>query len=104
MFFAANFVSALAEVFDYLLTFYMWVVIIRSLLSWVSPDPYNSIVQFVYNITEPIFYPIRRMMGAYSTGIDLAPMIVLFAIMFLRKFLVHSLYDIAAQLGSSGRF
>ncbi|MBI3802328.1 MAG: YggT family protein [Nitrospirae bacterium] len=98
MFIAANFVSALATVVDTLLNFYMWVIIIRALLSWVNPDPYNPIVQFLYKITEPVLYPIRRMMGTYNIGIDLSPMLVILLIVFLRQFLVSSLYELAIRL------
>ena len=54
MFVAGNFVSALAMVLDMVLTFYMWVIIARAVLSWVNPDPYNPIVQFLYKVTEPV--------------------------------------------------
>lgn len=98
MFVAGNFVRALATVLDYVLGFYTWVIIIRALISWVNPDPYNPIVQFLYKVTEPVLYPIRRAMGAYSTGIDLSPLIVILLIMFLRQFLVSSLYGLALRL------
>lgn len=98
MFIAANFVSALATVVDTLLGFYMWVIIIRALISWVNPDPYNPIVQFLYKITEPVLYPIRRMMGTYNIGIDLSPMVVILLIVFMRQFLVSSLYELAVRL------
>ncbi|HEY5599436.1 MAG TPA: YggT family protein [Candidatus Manganitrophaceae bacterium] len=98
MFIAANFVSALATVLSYLLEFYMWIIIIRALLSWVNPDPYNPIVQFLYKITEPVLYPIRRMMGTYSIGIDLSPLVVILLIMFLKQFLVGSLFELAMRM------
>ena len=51
MFVFANFLSAIAEIVDYILTFYMYIIIARALISWVNPDPYNGIVQFLYKIT-----------------------------------------------------
>ncbi len=98
MFIAANFVSALATVLGYLLEFYSWIIIIRALISWVNPDPYNPIVQFLYKITEPVLYPIRKMMGSYNIGIDLSPLVVLLIIMFLKQFLVSSLFELASRL------
>jgi len=98
MFVAANFVSSLAMVLDYVLTFYWWIVIARALLSWVNPDPYNPIVQFLHRATEPILEPIRRRMG-YGLGIDFSPMVVMLAILFLQKFLVHSMRQWAAHIG-----
>lgn len=98
MFVAANFISALATILDYALQFYMWVIIIRSLLSWVNPDPYNPIVQFLYKVTEPVLSPLRRMMGSYNIGIDLSPMVVILVIIFLRQFLLTSLFELAMRL------
>jgi YggT family protein len=69
----------------------MWIIIIRAVLSWVSPDPYNPIVRFIHNITEPVLYQIRRRLPVSFGGIDLSPVIVLLIIMFLQNFVVRSL-------------
>jgi len=98
MFIAANFVSALATVLSYVLEIYTWVIIIRALISWVNPDPYNPIVQFLYKITEPVLYPLRKLMRTYSTGIDLSPLVAILIIMFLKQFLVSSLFELASRL------
>ncbi len=98
MFILANFVSALAKVIDYGLTIYMWVIIIRALISWVNPDPYNPIVQFLYRITDPVLKPIRRLIPIYKIGIDISPIIVLMIIFFLQNFLVISLLQLAHSL------
>src|SRR3990172_9457697 len=98
MFIAANFIAAAAEVIGIALNFYMWVIIIRALISWVNPDPYNPIVQFLYKVTEPVLDPIRRLMPAYKIGIDLSPLIVILIIIFLRSFLVSSLVQLAQRM------
>lgn len=98
MFVAANFISALAYVLNYILEAYMWIIIIRSLLSWVNPDPYNPIVQFFYKVTEPVLYPIRKAMRTHMTGFDLSPMVAILVIIFLKRFLVGSLYGLAMRL------
>ncbi len=98
MFVAANVLSALAGVLDMVLTFYMWVVIIAALLSWVNPDPYNPIVQFLRKVTEPVLYPIRRAMGGYGLGIDLSPLVVIVIIYFLRWSVVASLQQAASNI------
>jgi YggT family protein len=97
MFIIGYFLSALATVLHYALMFYMWVVIARAVLSWVSPDPYNPIVRFIHNVTEPVLYPVRRWLP-FGTGIDLSPLVVLFAIIFLQTFLVKSLMELAKRL------
>jgi len=98
MFIAANFITAVAEVISLILNFYMWVIIIRALVSWVNPDPYNPIVQFLYKITEPVLHPVRRLVPVYNMGIDLSPLIVILILIFLRSFLVSSLYQLALRL------
>ncbi len=89
------FLVALAKVIDTVLFIYMWIIIIRAVLSWVSPDPYNPIVRFINNITEPVLYQIRRRLPVSFGGIDLSPVIVLLIIMFLQSFVVRSLLHFA---------
>ena len=83
---------------DYILTIAYWLIIIRALLSWVNPDPYNVIVQFLYKVTEPMLAPFRRLVPAYSIGIDLSPIFALLVIWFLKLFLVRTLFGIAMRL------
>jgi YggT family protein len=103
MFVLANLLSAIATVLDAALQFYMWMVIIRALLSWVNPDPYNAIVRFLNAATDPVLWRIRRWLGprilSAMGGLDLSPIIVILAIYFLRAFLVQSLGDLALRLG-----
>jgi YggT family protein len=94
----ANLLNALATVLDLVLWAYVWVLVARALVSWVNPDPYNPIVQALYKLTEPVLYPIRRMMGGYGLGIDFSPMVVILIIYFLQIFLIRTLHDIAGQL------
>ncbi len=97
MFILSHFLTALARVIDLVLTFYMWIIIIRALLSWVNPDPYNPIVRFLYQITEPVLYRVRRFLPPLG-GLDLSPLVVILIIIFLQQFLVPSLYDLALRL------
>lgn len=98
MFIIANFLKAIAAVLDVGLSLYMWIIIIRALISWVNPDPYNPIVRFLYNVTEPVLYRIRRYLPVVFGGIDLSPLLVIFIIIFLQKFLVSTLYQLAFRL------
>ncbi len=98
MFIIGYFLSALGTVLDYALLIYMWIIIARAVLSWVSPDPYNPIVRFIHNVTEPVMYPIRKRFPLGFGGIDFSPMLVLLAIIFLRSFVVNSLMRLAATL------
>jgi YggT family protein len=85
------FLIALARVIDAALTIYMWIVIAGAVLSWVNPDPYNPIVRFIRNVTEPVLYRIRRSLPVSFSGIDFSPVIVIFAIMFLKYWIGPSI-------------
>lgn len=97
MFVINNLLLAVAQIIHIVLNAYMWVIIARALLSWVNPDPYNPIVRFLYSITEPVLYAIRRRIPATFGGMDFSPMIVLLAIVFLDNFLVPTLVGLARQ-------
>lgn len=98
MFILGNLLEAFAKILYMGLNLYMWVIIIRAVISWVNPDPYNPIMRFLYQITEPVLSPIRRWIPLRGMGIDISPMIVIAAIYFLNTFLVQSILDIAAYL------
>ncbi len=98
MFVLGNLVSALASVLNMLLSAYMWIIIIRALISWVSPDPYNPIVQFLRAATDPVLYRVRRWLPVSFGGIDFSPIIVIAGIIFLQAFLVQSLRDLSRAL------
>ena len=98
MFILGNFITALAKIIDMGLTLYMWVIVARALISWVNPDPYNPIVLFLYRATEPVMSPIRRWLPLRGLGIDISPIIVIAAIMFLQSFLLKSLIELAYYL------
>ncbi len=95
MFVVNNFMMAIAQLIDFLLTAYMWVIIGRAVISWVNADPSNPIVRFLYEITEPLLSRIRRMLPMSMGGIDFSPMILIMAIMFLQSFLVPTLKQMA---------
>ncbi|MBF0328940.1 MAG: YggT family protein [Nitrospirae bacterium] len=98
MFIVANFILAAAKVLEVALEAYQWIIIIAALLSWVNPDPYNPIVRFLHAVTDPVLRPIRRKIG-YSLGpIDVSPIIVILAIVFIQRFLISSLVEMAYKL------
>ena len=96
MFVLGNFMDALAAIVNILLTIMYWLILIRALISWVNPDPFNPLVQFLMRTTEPVLEPIRRMLP--PMGIVISPIIAFFIIVFLQRFMVASLYDLAIRL------
>ena len=99
MFVFRNLLVAVATVLDYVLVFFMVITIARAVLSWVSPDPYNPIVRFIHNVTEPVLIQIRKRLPMMYGGIDFSPIIVILIIIFLRIFVVNSLEGLAQSLG-----
>ena len=97
MFILGNLLKAIAVVLNYVLHFYMWIVIARAVLSWVNPDPYNPIVRFIHNVTEPVLYRIRSKLPLNFGGIDFSPIIVILGIIFLQNFVVNSLFRMSAS-------
>jgi len=98
MFVLVNLLIALAQVLDYLLWAYLWIILGRVLISWVNADPYNPIVRFLHAATEPVLERVRRRLPLYVAGVDLAPIVVWIAVLFLQQFLIRSLYDLANAL------
>jgi YggT family protein len=88
--------SALALVLDQALQLYMWVIIIAALITWVQPNPYNPVVMFLERITEPVLRPIRRILP--PMGLDISPVIAIFAIMFVRMVIPPTLRDLAYSI------
>jgi YggT family protein len=97
MFIVGNLFGALAEIVNAILEIYTWMIIISALISWVNPDPYNPIVRFLYNVTEPVLSPIRRRIGTFG-GFDVSPVIVLLAITFIKHFIVGTLIGIGQRM------
>lgn len=96
--FLQNLIIAVANVADVLLNVYSWLIIARAIISWVSPDPYNPIVNFLYMVTEPILRPARRIIPPIGGTIDISPIVVLLLLMFLRQALIKSLFDLARSI------
>ncbi len=95
MFVLQHFLIAVADLVNLALWAYMWIIIIRALLSWVNPDPYNPIVRLLYAVTEPVLRPIRRRLPTWQMGVDFSPLLVILVIYFLQQFLVPVLHEIA---------
>ena len=93
----------LAWMLDWLLTSYFWIIVISALLTWVNPDPRNPIVRFLYSVTEPVLYQVRRRLPfVYASGIDFSPIVVILVIMFLQRVVVSSLYELALRITADG--
>jgi|TARA_B100001029_G_scaffold179431_1_gene188883 YggT family protein len=90
-----NLLLAIAGILNTVFELLFWIILIRCLISWVNPDPYNRLVYFMGRITEPLLEPIREVVPQYG-GIDWSPFIAALALHYLGQvFLVRSLIDLA---------
>lgn len=99
MFVVNNFMMAVAQLIDFVLTVYMWIILGRAVISWVNADPHNPIVRFLYEATEPVLSRIRRYVPLSFGGLDFSPMILILGIIFVQSFIVQTLKQIAMGVG-----
>ena len=97
MFMFGNFIKAIADLLNFVLSAYIWIIIARAVISWVNADPYNPVVRFLHQVTDPLLNRIRRFVPVMG-GFDLSPMVLILAIIFLQSFLVPTLRQLAAGL------
>ena len=89
--FAGGFLMALLQLLLTILSLYTWVIVIRALISWVSPDPRNPIVQLLSRLTEPVLKPLRRLVPPSMTGnIDVSPILAILLIQLVRYTIIYS--------------
>jgi len=96
--FSLNLIFFIFNIISIILQAYMWIIIIKALVSWVNPDPYNPIIRFLNDITEPVLRKVRAVIPIGNIGIDLSPIIVIFAIYILQMLLAHLQNDLVSYL------
>lgn len=69
---------------------YNWLIIVRVFLSWIPHDPHRPIFRFIYEITEPVLAPFRRLMGGRMM-IDFSPIIAIIVLQFVEMLIVDFL-------------
>ncbi|MBI5206347.1 MAG: YggT family protein [Candidatus Firestonebacteria bacterium] len=100
MFILGNFLSACAAILSYLISFYNFAIFAYVIISWFDIDPYNPIVRAIVRITEPVLYLIKSNISTVnlSLGIDISPLIAFLILVFIKEFIVNSLYSFALRL------
>jgi len=97
MFIFSNLFMSIANLLDILITIYIWIVIIRVIVSWINVSLYNPYVQFLIKVTEPVLYRIRRFLPDFG-ALDLAPLVLVLALYFAQSFVVTTLRQLAHAL------
>lgn len=91
--------ESLISIVNLVFQIYLFIVIGRALISWVNPDPYNPIVRFLHNATEPVLYRIRRLIPLQFGGFDFSPIILMLALEVGRKLVVGLIVMLAGSMG-----
>ncbi len=90
------FLLAVARILDLAFNIYIFIVIARALISWVSPDPYNPIVRFLHNATDPVLYRLRKMLPILQAGsFDFSPIVLLILLSVCQQVLVGFIVQLA---------
>jgi YggT family protein len=98
MFVFGHFVNGVAYILDILLNIYFWIILIRAVLSWIQPNPYNPLVRTIYKLVDPVTFRISRIIPTRLGMIDFAPFILMILIVFLQRFLIRSLFDLGTRM------
>lgn len=89
-------IVAIARILDLAFNIYIFIVIARALISWVSPDPYNPIVRFLHSATDPVLYRLRNMLPFLRAGsFDFSPIVLLLLLSVVQQLLMSFLMQIA---------
>ncbi len=99
MFILGELIKSVALLISLVFNIVYFMLVIRIVLSWVNPDPYNQIVQIIYKVTDPVLTPFRRL-PLQMGGIDFSPIVAFLALSVARNFIVNVLYRIAVGLGA----
>lgn len=97
MFVLGNLLSALAQLLQMLFQIYTLILIARVLITWVNPDPFNPVVQFLARVTDPVLEPLRRVIPSIGP-FDLSPLVALLLLQALQHFLIRTLWDLSVRL------
>lgn len=97
MFVLSNLIAALAQLLSALFTIYTWILIIRVLISWVSPDPFNPVVQFLIKASDPVLEPLRRVIPSIGP-LDISPVVAILVLQAFQHFVIRTLMDVSIRL------
>jgi YggT family protein len=90
--------EGVGRVLDVALEIYMWIVIVRAILSWVQPNPYNPIVRFIYGLVDPVTNRLSRILPTRVGMIDVAAFLLILAIYLIRLVVVRMIIEAGLRL------
>lgn len=90
-------VIALALLIQFIATALLWMIVIRAVLSFVSPDPYNPVVQMLYRLSDPILKPFQRLIPPIG-GLDISPIFAVLALQLVRVLIAAPLIEVGVAM------
>lgn len=86
---------SVAKILRLIINIYTFIVVFAAIISWVSPDPYNPIVRFLHQATNPVFSRVRRFVpkALWRTGIDFTPIVVFILLILMDTIVVGLLFE-----------
>ncbi len=98
MFAISNLIITSARLAEMLLQILCFLIVLRAIISWVNPDPFHPLVQFLNRFTDPVLAPFRKFMPPLGP-IDISPAIAVILIYSIQKyFIVPTLMELAMRM------
>jgi len=94
-------VLSLALLIQFAATVVLWMIILRAVLSFVSPDPHNPMVQMLYRLSDPLLKPFQRLIPPIG-GLDLSPVFAVLALQLVRVLIAAPLIDVGVAMTGFG--
>lgn len=75
-------VISIADLLNQVINLIFWLVLVRVIMSWVNPTTSSPFMLVIYQVTEPVMAPVRRLLPPMG-GIDLSPILLIIGLQFL---------------------
>ena len=82
----------LFKIVDLLVSVINTLIVIRVILSWLSPNSNNGFTDLVYGITEPFLKPFRVLLPMGNLRVDLSPMVAYIFLSIIRRLIFNLLF------------
>lgn len=94
-------VISLALLIQFAATVVLWMIILRAILSFVSPDPYNPMVQMLYRLSDPLLKPFQKLIPPIG-GLDLSPVFAVLVLQLVRVLIAAPLIEVGVAMTGFG--
>jgi YggT family protein len=83
--------SAIITIVSLAFQIYEFLILIRVLLSWVRINPYHPVIRILYQITDPVLDPLRRVIPPIGGAIDISPVVALIILEIVHRIVISVL-------------